>query len=164
MQFDPESAKFLYAQMESDELVRIAFLEVEYVDEARKLAKAELAQRGLGEVDDSTISRVRAELERQRTDELDGQLRGLESEDEIPSWRQSIRSKLAPHRDVLSWLAIALAVLFFLNSVFDWGVFALDGRKSKAIALAVLFLWVVFIAPTRREFKERLHARNENSQ
>jgi hypothetical protein len=160
MKFDPESAKAAYAQKESDELVRIAFLEGEYLEEAKRLAKGELARRGQSQVDSETVERVRADIERQRTEKLDAQLQGLESEDEIPSWRQAIRSWLAPHRDILSWLAFVLAALCVLNSALDWGMFALDARKSKGIASLLLLIWLVFLAPSRREFKKRLYAKN----
>ncbi len=162
MNFDPEYAKILYAQKETDELVRIAFLEGEYLEEAKRLANDELVLRGQSVVGTNTIERVRAEMERQQVEKLEEQLQGLESEEDMPSWRRAIRSWLAPHRDILSWLAFALAALCFLNSTLDWGLFALGGRKSEGIALLVLLLWLVFVAPSRREFKERLYAKNAN--
>ena len=63
MHFDPNAAKPGFAQWDTNDLIRIAFLEPTYIDEAKELAKQELARRGLHEVDSQHIERVRIELE-----------------------------------------------------------------------------------------------------
>jgi hypothetical protein len=99
-------------------------------------------------------------MAQRRNAKLEDPLQGLESEAEIPSWRQAIRSRLAPHRDPLSSMTILLAGLFLLNSVFSGSVLGLGGRKSQALGLLLPLVWFIFIAPTRSEFKTRLLAKN----
>ena len=45
MKFDRQSAVPIFARKESDELIQIAFLEESYVEEAKELARQELAKR-----------------------------------------------------------------------------------------------------------------------
>jgi hypothetical protein len=155
MKFDPSSARPLYAQKETDELVRIAFLEEAYTDDAKSLAKEELALRGFDEGNTHEIERVRLETEQQRIKLEELQLGGLETEEGIPSWRQTVRLWAAPYRVWLTSLALGLGAFFLLNSVFNWGVFEIGGRRSKGMGLLVMLIWLFFIAPTRKEFRDR---------
>jgi hypothetical protein len=155
MKFDPSSARPLFAQKETDELVRIAFLEEAYTDDAKSLAKEELALRGFDEGDTNEIERVRLETEQERIKLEELQLAGLETEERIPSWRQTVRLWAAPYRIGLTSLALALAAFFLLNSFFSWGAFGIGGRRSQGIGLLVMLIWFSFIAPTRKEFKDR---------
>jgi hypothetical protein len=155
MKFDPSSARQLFAQKETDELVRIAFLEEAFIDDAKSLAKEELALRGFDEGDTREIDRVRLETEQQRIKLEELQLRGLETEEGIPSWRQTVRLWAAPYRVGLTSLALGLAAFFSLNSVFSWGVFEIGGRRSGGIGLLVMLIWLLFLAPTRKEFIDR---------
>ena len=155
MKFDASSARQLFAQKETDELVRIAFLEEAYIDDAKSLAKEELALRGFDEGDTHEIDRVRLETEQQRIELEELQLRGLETEEGIPSWRQTVRLRAAPYRVGLSWLALGLAAFFSLNSFYSWGVFEMAGRRSQGIGLLVMLIWFLFVAPTRKEFIDR---------
>lgn len=162
MKFDPSSARQLYLQMETDELVRIAFLEEAYVDDAKLLAKEELALRGFDEHDTQEIDRVRLETQQQRIDLEELQLRGLETEEGISSWRQTARLWVAPYRVGLTLLALGLAGLFALNSVFSWGVFEIGRRRSEGIGLLVMLVWVRFIAPTRKGLRDRRNSLDAN--
>ena len=155
MKFDASSARQLFARKETDELVRIAFLEEAYVDDAKSLAKEELALRGFDAGNTDEIDRVRLETEQQRIKLEELQLRGLETEKGIPSWRQAVRLRAAPHRVGLTSLALGLAGFFSLNSVFSWGVFEIGGRRSAGIGVLVMLIWLAFIAPTRKEFRDR---------
>lgn len=155
MKFDTSSARQLFAQKETDELVRIAFLDEAYIDDAKSLAKEELALRGFDEGDTHEIDRVRLETEQQRIELEELQLRGLETEEGIPSWRQTVRLRAAPYRVGLSWLALGLAAFFWLNSFYSWGVFEIGGRRSEGIGLLVMLIWLLIIAPTRKEFIDR---------
>jgi hypothetical protein len=155
MKFDPSSARPLFAQKETDELVRIAFLEEAYIDDAKSLAKEELALRGFDEGDTHEIERVRLETEQQQIKLEELQLGGLETEEGIPSWRQTVRLWAAPYRIGLTSLALGLVVFFLLNSVFSWGVFEIGGRRPQGIGLLVMLIWLFFIAPTRKEFRDR---------
>jgi len=152
MKFDSESARPIYAKKESDELVCIAFLDEDFVEEAKKLAKEELARRGLGKMSHDMIERVRTEVAQQRIANIEGRLQGFEIEEEMPSWRQAIRLRLAPYRSLLSLLAITLAGLIELDSTFNWGLLRIDGRRSDRIALLVMVICFVFVFPSRKEF------------
>ena len=55
MQFDPKAAKAEFSRKEAEELVRIAFLEPDYLQEARGLAEQELAKRGIAGADRQLI-------------------------------------------------------------------------------------------------------------
>jgi hypothetical protein len=59
--FDPVAAAQTYAAMETEELVRIAYLEPDYVPEAKALAVRELDKRGVAENRESLIRQVRDE-------------------------------------------------------------------------------------------------------
>ena len=61
--FDPASAAKDYAAMETEELVRIAYLEPDYVPEAKASAVRELDRRGVPYDRKSLIREVRAEIE-----------------------------------------------------------------------------------------------------
>lgn len=158
MQFDPTAAKYAYAEKETDDLIRIAYSEEEYVDQAKQLARDELARRGFGRIDSEDIDRVRHTIEIWRREDQERDLRGLETDEEIPAWRQKIRSRLAPLRTALSVLALGVFCFFLINSLLGWNVFELGDRKSRAVALLVFLLWLVFVAPTRQEFRDRLNA------
>lgn len=59
--FDPVTAAQTYAEMETEELVRIAYLEPNYVPEAKALAMRELDKRGVSEDREGLIRQVRDE-------------------------------------------------------------------------------------------------------
>ena len=59
MQFDPEAARRRFAELGDDELVRIALLQQDDSPEAKSLAEAELARRGV-RVDQAMIDQMRA--------------------------------------------------------------------------------------------------------
>ena len=159
VQFDAESAKRLYAVKDTDELVRIEYLGETYVPEAKKLAKDTLASRGIRTVDSQMLDRVRVDWEQQREAELDEQLRSFEVEAQIPSWRQTIRGRLAPYRDVLSIGMIAVIGFGFLSSIFDWSLFSFEGRDFQGFGLVFGLFWLIFVAPTRGELRRKLDSR-----
>ena len=148
MQFDPQSAKDLYAQKEIDELVGIAFLEDTYLPEAKKLALAELARRGFRTVSPEMIERVRV----LRREELEDRMRSLESEVEIPPWRQSARRALLPYRPMIQVTLIAVAILMLLDGLFEVGIFGPNWRIFLGVGALIGVLASQFIAPTREEF------------
>lgn len=59
--FDPVAAAETYADMETEELVRIAYLEPDYLPEAKALAMQELDKRGVPANRESLIRQVRDE-------------------------------------------------------------------------------------------------------
>jgi hypothetical protein len=63
MEFDPQVAASRYAEMETDELVNIAFLDPNYLAEAKLLAKSELSRRGTTRIDDQFLNGVRSRIE-----------------------------------------------------------------------------------------------------
>jgi hypothetical protein len=69
--FDPGAAAQTYADMDTEELVRIAYLEPDYVSEAKALALRELDKRG--------VPRDRKKLIRQVRDEIRDRARASES-------------------------------------------------------------------------------------
>jgi len=95
------------------------------------------------------------DLKQQRIKLEELQLRGLETEQGIPSWRQTVRLWAAPYRVGLTSLALGLVGLFSLNSVFSWGVFEIGGRRSEGMGVLVMLIWLAFIAPTRKVFRDR---------
>ena len=160
MKFDPTSARAQFAEKDTDDLIRIAFLEPSYVTEAVDVAKEELARRGLSRVGSRDIERVRGALEAQRIAKEDDDLRSLEIDEAIPGWRRAVRSRLAPHRRPLSLLALAFMGLLWLNSIFDWGFLNLHGRRSEALAALIGSVWFVFVMPSQREFREMRKTRD----
>jgi hypothetical protein len=128
----------------------------------KSLAKEELALRGFDEGDRDEIERVRLETEQQRIKLEELQLGGLESEEGIPSWRQTVRLWAAPYRIGLTSLALGLVAFFLLNSVFSWGVFDIAGRRSREIGLLVMLIWLFFIARTRKEFRDRRNSLDDS--
>jgi hypothetical protein len=155
MQFDSKAAKQAYKELSTDELVRIAFLENSYVPEAKKLAADELARRNF-RVEQGTIERIRAQLEQHRADMLDRELSGFEVEEDMPSWRQRARRRLAPYRNPLSFLVVCIAAGALLNSALDWGLLGLDWRTSRAVGILVMLIWLVFLMPSRAEVEQRM--------
>jgi hypothetical protein len=153
MKFDPQSAEPIFARKDSDELIQIAFLEETYVEEARELARQELAKRGQLDISSETIERVRTDVEAQKAAAEEHNLRSLEIEEEIPAWRRVVRASIAPYRQTISFAAVALMAVFWLNPIFHWGLLKLDGRQSRSLALLIGLIWLVFVAPTRREFR-----------
>ena len=160
MQFDPETATNLFAQMDDDELIRIAFLEDTYLEEAKDLAKKELAERGLGEISQSTIEKVRSSMSTQRHAEMDVELEGFEPEEGIPSWRRAIQVWLAPYRTALIVLTLVIMATFGLNWAFEWGLLGIGRRKSLALSIAIGLFSYLFIFPTREEAKDKLYTRD----
>jgi hypothetical protein len=60
--FDPVAAAHAYAEMETEELIRIAYLEPDYVPEAKALVLRELDMRGIPENRKNLIRQVRDEI------------------------------------------------------------------------------------------------------
>jgi hypothetical protein len=152
MQFDPKSAAASFSEKDTDELVRIAFLEQDFTQEARELASAELANRGL-KITVQDIERVRLRLKEQKREVLEYTLRHLETDATMPAWRRRVRARMAPHRQVLSMVMLALMALAWLNELLEWGFMNLSGRKSEGVALLVGLLWFVFVAPSRDDYR-----------
>jgi hypothetical protein len=152
MQFDSETAQALYAGKDSDELIRIAFLESDFIEEAKALARLELARRGMVRVASSEIERVRAAVEQETRAKADEVLSMLESEDDMSPERRLWLGILAPYRKVLQAIALLIMAFFGLNALFDWGLFGLSSKQSASIAtLIALFVGILF-RPTRQEY------------
>ena len=154
MQFDPKSAAPTYAEKDADELIQIGFLEQYYTDEAKALAKAVLASRGL-KVTAPDIERVRLEVAERKREALEYSLKHLESNDDMPSWRRRARASLAPYRRVLSVIVLALIVLAGLNWLLEWHLLNLDGRESQGVILFVGLFVHVFLLPSREDHREQ---------
>ena len=134
-----------------DELIRIAFLEQDYTEQAKALARTVLAKRGL-KITAPDIEQVRLRMEEEKRGILEHSLRHLESEDAMPNWRRSLRARIAPYRKLLSLVALVLMMLAWLNGIFDWGLMNLRGRKSEAVALFFGSLLMLFITPSREDY------------
>jgi hypothetical protein len=134
MQFDPDRAASHYAEMATDDLVRIAFIDAGYLDEAKDLARAELSRRGVGPVTESDVARVERVFEERQIARLENDSAGLEK---IESFNSSFATvvfiasswvllPIIPHADFDLWV-----VAFLLG----WGVFTLtavaDARKGE---------------------------------
>jgi hypothetical protein len=152
MKFDAETAAPMFAGMDSNDLIRIAFLDETYVSEAKELAKRELSKRGLADVSVETIEQVRKEFDARQAAKDEHDLRSLETEEGMRPWRISIRSRLAPYRRSLSIASIALIGFCWLNSLVPWRLFALEARQWDGLGILFGLLWLMFVAPTRREF------------
>jgi hypothetical protein len=155
MKFDPQSAAPIFARKESDELIRIAFLEESYVEEAKELARRELARRGLSEISKEGIERVKTDVNARKAAAEEHNLRSLELDEAIPSWRRVARARVAPYRQILSLAALASLAVFGLSSMFEWELLNLNSRHSRAFALLIALAYMFFVAPTRSEFRKR---------
>jgi hypothetical protein len=155
MKFDPQSAVPIFARKESDELIQIAFLEESYVEDAKELARQELARRGLAEISTERIERVRTDVEARKAEAEEHNLRSLEIDEEIPSWRRVARARVAPYRQILSFAALASMAVSWLNSIFEWELLNLNSGRSRALALLIALVWLFFVAPTRSELLRR---------
>jgi hypothetical protein len=152
MKFDPDSARPLFASKDQDELIRIAFLEDTFLDEAKNLAKQELARRGLSGMSSEMIERVRVDFEAQKVAKVERDLQGLEIEEGIPIWRKAVRARIAPYRQPITFAALMMMALFLLNSLCHWEFMSLNERQSNGVGVFVGLLWLFFVAPTRKEF------------
>jgi hypothetical protein len=161
MKFNPKTAESAFLKKEDEELIQIAYVEESYVTEAKELAKSVLAKRGLSNLSDADIDRVRKELEVRADAIREHELRNVEVEEEMPSWRRSIRGRLAPYRKYTSIAFVVLGTTYFLNSWFGWRLLGLDSRKSDAVMGLVMLMYLVFFMPDRKEFLE-LQRKNRN--
>lgn len=135
MKFDPNRAASNYAEMPTDDLVRIAFIDGGYLDEAKDLARAELSRRGVGSVTESDLARVERTVEERRIARLENDSAGLEKIERFNSSFATVAFiagswvllPIIPHADFDLWV---VAVLL------GWGVFTLtavaDARKGEA--------------------------------
>jgi len=160
MQFDPKAAKEAYSELPTDELVRIAFLDNRYVAEAKKLAEDELGRRKFP-VDQRTLEQVRTRVERQRDETMERDLSSFETEDEMPSWRRSVHRRLAPYRTPLILLLLGASGLVKLDSIREWGLLGLEGRKSNGLVMLMLLIGFVFLMPSREEAKDQIRRNAE---
>jgi hypothetical protein len=80
----------------------------------------------------------------------------------MPSWRRRARAWLAPYRWVASVAFLAVLTLAVLNSIFDWGLLNLHGRKSEAMGALAGLIWFVFVAPTVQELEEMRRTKRES--
>jgi hypothetical protein len=154
MQFDTEAAREAYSELPTDELVRIAYLEDHYVPEAKKLAEDELARRKFA-TDRKTLDQVRVRLKRQRADSMETDMSALEAESDMPTWRRVARHRLAPYRTPLTIVLLVGCVFVKLDSIREWGVLGLDGRKSDGVAILLLLIGFVFFSPSRDEVERQ---------
>ncbi|MEZ5459623.1 MAG: hypothetical protein R3E65_10080 [Steroidobacteraceae bacterium] len=134
MKFDPSRAASNYAEMPTDDLVRIAFIDGGYLDEAKDLAKAELSRRGVGPVTKSDLARVERVFEERQIARLENDYAGLEKIERFKSSFATVAFiagswvllPIIPHADFDLW---AVAVLM------GWGVFTLiavaDSRQGE---------------------------------
>ncbi|WP_029923488.1 hypothetical protein [Nevskia soli] len=159
MQFNPTSAAPAYAEKSTDELIQIAFLEQDYLSEAKRLAEEELTNRGL-KITPDDIERTRLRMEEVKRQALEYSIRHLESDEDMPSWRRRVRSRLAPYRQVIALIAFALIVVAMLNSFLGWGLMNLSGRKSEGIAILVGLLCMVFIGSSKEDALEQAKAKS----
>lgn len=135
MKFDPNRAASNYAEMPTDDLVRIAFIDGGYLDETKDLARAELSRRGVGSVTESDLARVERTVEERRIARLENDSAGLEKIERFNSSFATVAFiagswvllPIIPHADFDLWV---VAVLL------GWGVFTLtavaDARKGEA--------------------------------
>jgi hypothetical protein len=49
----------------------------------------------------------------------------------------------------------ALVAVFLVNAYFRWDEFDIGRRKSGAIIMLIFLFWWLFVAPTRKDFRER---------
>jgi high-affinity Fe2+/Pb2+ permease len=70
---------------------------------------------------------------------------------QMPRWRATIRTALAPHRRALCAVVLGAMVAFMANAVFDWGFLGLHGGKSEGVAMVIALLAFVFVFPTYDE-------------
>jgi hypothetical protein len=162
MQFDPKSAAPLYAQTDTDDLIQIAFLDQDCVEEAKELAKAELANRGFTATA-KDIARAHLRMEEKKRETQEATLRSFESDDEMPGWRQKVRASLAPYRRALAGTILVLLALAGLNALLGWGFLNLDARKSVGVALLVGLLFHIFVVPSREDWARQLNGKKNRS-
>jgi hypothetical protein len=81
-------------------------------------------------------------------------------EDNMPTWRSRARASVAPYRRALSVAALALMASAVLNSIYDWGLLGLHGRRSESLGLFVGLVWYVFIGPTPSEIQAMKRAKS----
>ena len=154
MQFDSQSAINAFAQKDTQELIRIAFLEDTYVDDAKNVAKDELARRGVTSVTSEELECVRQEIEARKIAKEENDLRSIEMDQHLPSWRRTAKAWATPYRVPITISAVIGIALFGLNSYFEWGLLNLDRNNSKAVALVIGIVWFILLSPTREEFRK----------
>jgi hypothetical protein len=148
MQFDPKAAKAEFSRKEAEELVRIAFLEPDYLQEARSLAEQELAKRGIAGADRQLI------VKRLKEDMQDAETERWENASfayEIPS--PLLNLTFAQKR----WISAILGVLpaIAVASVkLGWNLFF---GYDRWVAVASFFAFMVFVhrvGPSGKELRE----------
>lgn len=158
MRFDPQSAREAYAAKGSDELIAIAYLERDFVPEAKRLALDELARRGIDRVSDATLEQVRHVWDRERELDLDRRLADVESEEVMPAWRQRLRRALVPYR---TGMLIVVGIVFAVAMVSSFStneLMGLTAKQRRSIAIVAGLLALIFLSPSREECKQRLIA------
>ena len=161
MKFDAEAAKINFRQKDTDDLVRIAFLEKTYLPEARALAKEELDRRGITQ---QTIDQVSAHVEQLRREEFEAKVSDLKSEAQLSPLNRMLRLTLAPYRFACIFIGVAVMALFYLNDFFAWGILGLYGGHSIVVGvfIAAPFLLVGNVTnPTREEYIRKHRASSD---
>jgi hypothetical protein len=79
----------------------------------------------------------------------------------MPSWRRSARRRLAPYRTPLTLLVLGACAFVKLDSIRDWGLLGLDGRKSTGVVTLMLLVSFIFLVPSRDEAKRQIRQNAE---
>jgi hypothetical protein len=138
--FDPVAAAQAYAAMETEELVRIAYLEPDYVPEAKALASRELDKRGVPKNRKSLIRQVRGEI-RDRARASERQL------DKNFDQVQSIKFRIAAGFLICG---LWLVALFAPTTLKEWSS-AADGA-----GLFLLGVWALAVIDAIRKLRRGL--------
>jgi hypothetical protein len=127
--FDPTEAAQAYADLETDELVRIAYLEPNYLPEAKAIAMRELSGRGVPENPSQLIEHVRLDCENRRHAEEMLTYHNMARMDRVKGQLHSVALIGA------TWIA----ALILPTTLTDWQTFSNDWK-----ALALASVWVFF--------------------
>jgi hypothetical protein len=138
--FDPVAAAQTYAAMETEELVRIAYLEPDYVPEAKALALRELDKRGVPEDRKNLIRQVRGEL-RDRARALERQSAKNFHQGQVLQFRIAAGSLIG---------ALWVAALFMPSMLKEWNV-SVDGA-----GFFFLGVWVIAVIDAIRKLRRGL--------
>jgi hypothetical protein len=135
--FDPVAAAQTYASMDTEELVRIAYLEPDYVAEAKALALRELDKRGVPANPKKLIRQVRDEIR-----DNAGAAHRLTAANIEQGRRLELRF-VAGMLILVLWLAALFApiVIKEARNSTDGAVFLLLGGWAIAVVVAVRKAW-----------------------
>jgi len=153
MNFDPEAAKDLYSQKRSEELVRIALLEPEYLPEARSLAEQELTRRQISDADRQVIlERLKENDEEAETDLFTKASLAYE----IPNPLLN----LTYARKRIIWIILGtLPVIGTASAELGWNLFFGYDRWVAALGFAAFVVFGYRVGPSGKEFREHVSKR-----